>query len=170
MRNEEIKDFIELGKRDVLKIGIRDEKGNPKLDENGEVVYLEFDFEDIELPLKYNKCEFLCRKAYQDLKFDYIIIDKRQDVKGKMILSKNQEDKIKAQNKYYKTMEEAMNLFLGEGGVEKVFGKRRYLTMFEDLNKALEPILPKLQINIDKIDKKIKDKYKPTEKDVLKDE
>lgn len=167
---EEIKDYIQLEKRDIFKLGIKDENGNVKLDEYGNEIFIEFDFEDIELPLKYNKCEFLCKKAYQDLKFDYMIIDKRQDVKGKMLLSKNQEDKIKAQNKYYYAMEDAMNLFLGENGVEKIFGKRRYLTMFDDLNTALEPILPKLKVNLNKIDDKIKNKYKDVEKDVLKDE
>lgn len=167
---EEIKNYVQIEKRDIFKLGIKDENGNVKLDENGNEIFIEFDFEDIELPLKYNKCDFLVKKAYQDLKFDFLIIDKRQDVKGKMILTKNQEDKIKAQNKYYHAMEDAMNLFLGENGVQKIFGDIRYLTMYDDLNTALTPILPKLKINLEKIDDKIKGKYSNTEKDVLEDE
>lgn len=163
-------DYIQLKKRNTLKIGLKDENGNEKKDEKGNLVYLEFDLEDIELPLKFNKCEFLIRKAQQDLKWDFLIIDKRQDVKGKMLLSKNEEDKIKAMKKYYKTMEEAMDLFLGKGGVEKIFGERRYYSMFEDLAEMLEPILPKLKVNKDNIIKQIKDKYKTEEKDVLKSE
>ena len=115
-------EYIQLKARNTLKIGLKDEFGNEKKDENGKLVYLEFDLEDIELPLKYNKCEFLVRKAQQDLKFDFMIINKRQDVKGKYLLSKNEEEKVKAMHKYYKTMEEAMDLFLGKGGVQKIFG------------------------------------------------
>lgn len=163
-------DYIQLKKRNTLKIGLKDENGVEKKDEKGNLVYLEFDLEDIELPLKFNKCEFLIRKAQQDLKWDFLIIDKRQDVKGKMLLSKNEEDKIKATKKYYKTMEEAMDLFLGKGGVQKIFGERRYYSMFEDLAEMLEPILPKLKVNKDNIIKQIKDKYKTEEKDVLKSE
>lgn len=163
-------DFIQLKARNTLKIGLKDEFGKEKKDENGNLVYLEFDLEDIELPLKYNKCEFLVRKAQQDLKFDFMIIDKRQDVKGKYLLSKNEEEKVKAMNKYYKTMEEAMDLFLGKGGVKKIFDDSRYYTMFDDLAEMLEPIMPKLKINMESINDKIMKKYKNTENDVLKNE
>lgn len=164
-------EFINLKKRNVLRFGVKDENGNEKKDENGNLVFLEFDLEDIELPLKYNKCEFLVRKAQEDLKWKFIIIDKKQDVNDKkMLLSKNEEEKIKAVKQYYKDMEVAIDLFLGEGGVQKLFGDKRYYEMFDDLSEMLEPILPKLQINIDEINKKIKSKYKEEEKDVLKDE
>ena len=163
-------DYIQIKARNTLKIGLKDEFGKEKKDENGNLVYLEFDLEDIELPLKYNKCEFLVRKAQQDLKFDFIIINKRQDVKGKYLLSKNEEEKVKAIHKYYKTMEDAMDLFLGKGGVQKIFGDDRYYTMFDDLAEMLQPIMPKLKINMDSINDKIMKKYKNTETDVLKNE
>jgi len=162
-----MEDYIQLKKRNTLKIGLKDENGEPKRDEKGNLVYLEFDLEDIELPLKWNKCEFLIRKAQQDLKWDFIIIDKRQDVKGKMLLSKNEEDKVKAMQKYYQTMEEAMDLFLGKGGVKKIFGDTKYYEMYEDLVNMLKPILPKLKINIEDISKKIKNKYKTQDEEVL---
>ena len=41
--------FIQLGKSDVLRLGIRTEDGK----DTGE--YLEFDLEDIELPLRYQE-------------------------------------------------------------------------------------------------------------------
>ena len=162
-----MEDYIQLKARETLKIGLKDENGNEKKDENGNLVYLEFDVEDIELPLRWNKCEFLIRKAQQDLKWDFIVIDKRQDVKGKMLLSKNEEDKVKAMQKYYKTMEEAMDLFLGKGGVQKIFGDRRYYTMYEDLVEMLKPILPKLKINMDDLSSRIKSKYKNQDEEVL---
>lgn len=164
-------DFINLKKRNVLRFGIKDENGNEKKDANGDLIYLEFDLEDIELPLKYNKCEFLVRKAQEDLKWKFLIIDKKQDVNDKkMLLSKNEEEKVKAVKQYYKDMEVAMDLFLGEGGVQKLFGDTRYYEMFDDLAEMLEPVLPKLKIDMDAITNKIKNKYKEKNKDVLKDE
>jgi hypothetical protein len=162
--------YIQLPESKTIKIGIKNSDGSIKKDKDGKEIYLEFDMEDIELPLKYQKCEFLVRKAQQDLKFDYLIIDKHQDIKGKFLLSKNQEDKIKATQKFYKTMEEAMDMFIGQGGVQKIFGNRRYLRMFDDLGDMLEPILPLLKNNVDNIDKEIKEKYKTTDKETLKDE
>jgi hypothetical protein len=160
--------YLQMKARNTVKIGLKDEFGNEKKDENGNLLYIEFDLEDIELPLKYNKCEFLIRKAKQDLKFDLLIINKRQDVKGKYLLSKNEEDRIKATKKYYKTMEEAMDLFLGEGAVNKIFGKKRYYEMFDDLAEQLEPILPLLSENLANITKMIPEKYANEADDILK--
>ena len=162
-------EYINLKKRNVLKFGIKDENGNEKVDEKGQPIFLEFDLEDIELPLKYNKCEFLVRKAQEDLKWKFIIIDRKQDVNDKkMLLSKNEEEKVKAVKQYYKDMEDAINLFLGDNGVQKLFGDKRYYEMFDDLAEMLEPVLPKLKVNVDEINEKIKNKYKEKEKDVLK--
>lgn len=161
-------DYIQMKKRDTLKIGIKNVDGEIKKDENGKELYIEFDLNDIELPLKMNKCEFLVRKAKQDLKFDMIIINKRQDVKGKYLLSKNEEDKIKAFNKYYKTMENAIDLFLGKGSVDKIFGETRYYDMYDDLSEMLEPILPKLEVCLKNINNEVKEKYKQVQDDVLK--
>lgn len=160
--------YIQINKRNTLKIGIKNVDGQIKKDENGNELYLEFDLEDIELPLKYNKCEFLVRKAKQDLKFDLMIINKHKDVTGKYLLSKNNEDKIKAFNRYYRTMESAMDLFIGKGGVNKIFGETRYYEMYDDLSKMLEPILPKLNNCLKNINEKVKEKYKNVQDDILK--
>ena len=85
-------------------------------------------------------------------------------------MTKNQEAKMQALKRFYKSMEEAIDHFLGKGGTQKIFGNARYLTMFDDLSEMLEPIMPKLQVNVDNIDKKIKEKYKTTKENVLKDE
>ena len=49
-------DFIQLKKDNILRIGIKDIEGN----DTGE--HLEFDMEDIELPLRLNECEARHRK------------------------------------------------------------------------------------------------------------
>lgn len=163
-------EYINLKKRNILKIGIKDENDIPKIDNNGNEVYIEFDLEDIETPQKYSKCVYLIQKATNVLRDEFNVIDKKQDVKGRGFMTKNEESKIIALKKYYKSMEEAIDLFLGVGGTEKIFGNSRYLTMFDDLNDMLEPILPKLKINLNDIGQKIKDKYKLKEDNVLKNE
>ena len=87
--------FIQLKKSDVLRLGIKDENGK----DTGE--YLEFDLEDIELPLKYQELIEKDKKNKENLRNQILIIDKRQDIKGKKLLSKNEEDKIKALNEFF---------------------------------------------------------------------
>ena len=69
--------FIHLKERDTLKLGIKTEDGT----DTGE--FLEFDFEDIELPLRYQEMVEQDKKNLQWIRNQMLIIDKRQDVKGK---------------------------------------------------------------------------------------
>ena len=86
---------IKLNKDNILRLRIETNEGK----DTGEV--LEFDLEDIELPLRYQELVERDKKNKEYLKNQMIIIEKRQDVKGKKILSKNEEDKIKAINDFF---------------------------------------------------------------------
>ena len=164
-------DYIQLKKRNIVKIGIKDEDGNIKLDENGNELYLLFDLEDIKTVDRYNESMELNQKALSDLHNQLLIINKKQDVKDKKsYLTRNQKAKIKAIQKFYEDTERAMDLFLGEGGTQKIFGDIRYFTMFNDLGEMLKPILPKIKVNIDSIEDQIREMYKVKDEDVLKDE
>lgn len=165
-----MENYIKVEKKDIFKLGIADENGNPKLDKNGKEVYLEFDLADIELPLKLNKCEHLIRKAQVNFKNKLVIIEKKQDKKGKMLLSSNEEEKVRALQDYYKDMEEAIDLFIGKGGTEKVFGSRRYWEMYEDLSEMLKPFLPQMKLSVTDMTNRIIDKYKEKESNVLKND
>lgn len=162
--------YINIKKRDTLKIGLKDEEGNVKFDENGHEVFIEFDLEDINLIDNYSKAISLCEEAGKSLQNELVIINKKEDVKINDYLTRNQKAKMDALKKYYKSIEGAMNLFLGEGGFSKIFGEKRYLTMLDDLADMLEPIMPLLKVNIDSIKNKIVTKYKVTDENVLKDE
>ena len=70
---------IKLKKSNILKIGIQTEEGV----DTGE--YLEFDLEDIELPIKIQQCIEEHKKNQQFIRNQFIIIDKRQDRKGKKL-------------------------------------------------------------------------------------
>lgn len=157
-------DFIQLKEDTILRIGIKDRNGV----ETGE--HLEFDLEDIELPLRLNKCEAMHRKNLEFLRNQFLIIDKKEDKKGDFILTWKQEEKIKTLQEFYRKEMDALDLFLGENGTKKMLnGRKPYYSMYEDITEALAPILPKLKVNADDIAKKIREKYnKTTEKNVLK--
>lgn len=158
--------FIQLKKDSILRIGIKDSDGN----DTGE--HLEFDMEDINLALKLNECDEKHRKNIEFLRNQFIIIDKKEDKKGKKILSWKEEEKLKVLQEFYKREMEALDLFLGENGTKKLLnGRNPYYSMYEDINDILKPILPKLKLRADDIAKKIKDKYSNVnnqEKNVLK--
>lgn len=162
----EKENFIQLKKDSILRIGIKDSDGN----DTGE--HLEFDMEDINLALRLNECDEKHRKNLEFLRNQFIIIDKKEDKKGKKILSWKEEEKLKVLQEFYKKEMEALDLFLGENGTKKLLnGRNPYYSMYEDINDMLKPILPKLKLRADDIAKKIKDKYSNVnnqEKNVLK--
>ena len=151
--------FIKLNKDDVLRLGIKTHDGK----DTGE--YLEFDLEDIELPLKYQELVEKDKKNKEQLKNQLLIIDKRKDVKGKKLLTKNEEDKIKALNDFFNKEKEIYNMFLGERGVEKLLnGRKLGWTSLQEIDNIInKQISPYLDIRMDRITDKIKGKYKPVE-------
>lgn len=158
-------------KKDILKLGIMDENGNIVKDNNGNEVCLEFDLADIDLPIKYNKCVAMINDAKKELKMQMIIIDKKQDHKGKGYLTYNEEAKVKAVKNFYKKMETAMDLFLGEGGTRKYLnGRKPYYEMFDDIGEAIKPYEDKFKLTLTDMTDRIKNKYKVVESDVLTDE
>lgn len=126
--------------------------------ETGE--YLEFDLEDIELAFRLDESYKLHNENVADIQRRLQVINNRQDEKGSGILTKNQEEEVKAINDFYKKEEKALDLFLGEGATRKLLnGRKPYLTMFEDISQRIQPILPKLKLESTNIMEKIKSKY-----------
>ena len=132
--------FIKLNKNDVLRLKIRTEDGV----ETGEE--LVFDLEDIELPLIYQDMLEGLKKNTKKLENQLLIIDKRQDVKGKKLMSKNEEDKIKAFNDFYKEQERLYNMFLGENGVKKLLnGRKLGWTSLQEIDEIIgKQIMPSI--------------------------
>lgn len=148
--------YIQLKRnKDILKLKIRDEEGK----DTGN--YLEFNLEDIELPIKYQTIVEEDKKARATLRNQFTIIDKKQDHKGKKLLSANEEAKIKAMQEFYKKEVELYNMFLGEKGVEKLLnGRELSWSTLEEIDQIIkESILPKLKVNAEDIKNKIIKKY-----------
>lgn len=159
--------IIKLNKEDILKLEIVTSDG----EKTGN--YLEFDLEDIELPLKYQELLERDEKNKKNLRNQLLIIEKRQDVKGKKLLSKNQEDEIKALNDFFKKEKEIYDLFLGKGGFDKLQnGRAMTWTLFEEIDELIvNQILPHLDLSMTRIQDKIKEKYSQAvarNKEVLK--
>ena len=147
--------YIQLNKDDRLKLEIVTDKG----EKTGE--YLIFDLEDIELPLKYQQLLEDEKKNKQWLRNQQIIIEKRQDVKGKKLMSKNEEDLMRVLNDFYKKEEEIYDMFLGKGGVKKLLnGRPMGWTRFKEINDLIDKyIMPKLDVKKNDIRDKIKSIY-----------
>jgi len=133
------------------------------VDQNGKATgdYLEFQMDDIELPLRYQEIQEKIKKNFQWLRNQKLIIDKRQDVKGKKLMSKNEEDKIRALNEYYRKQEEAYNMFLGENGVKKLLaGRNMSWETFDEIDEIIEQqILPYINQDTEDIVNRIVSKY-----------
>lgn len=152
----EKENFIQLKNDDVLRIGIKDKEGN----DTG--CFLTFDLEDIELPLRLSECDELHKKNMKYLKEQFLIIDKKEDHKGKKILSWKEEEKLKVLKKVYEDEMKALDLFIGEGKTKMLLdlmGRKPYLSMYDDIGKMIEPILPLIKVNVDSIKEKIASKY-----------
>ena len=146
---------IKLNKSDVLTLKIETEDGK----DTGEC--LTFDLGDIELPLRYQELLEKDKKNKENLKNQMLIIDKRQDVKGKKLLTKNEEDKIRALNEFFIKEIEVYNMFLGPRGVEKLLNGRKFTwTTLQEIDEIIEKqISPHLDISMKSITEKVKEKY-----------
>lgn len=152
---------IRLKDDDTLKLEIVDSNGVS----TGE--FLEFQLEDIELPFKYQEIIEKLNKSRQNLKNQFTIIEKKQDHKGKKLMSSNEEEKLKALNNFYKEQVEIYNIFLGKNGVQKLLnGRKLRWTTLSEIDELIEKqIAPQLDLTMEGITKKIKSKYSNKKED-----
>ena len=141
--------------KDLLRLKITTNEGK----ETGE--YLEFDLEDIELPLRYQELIEKDKKNKEYLRNQMVIIEKRQDVKGKKLYSKNEEDKIRAVQDFFMKEIQVYNMFLGPRGIEKLLNGRKFTwTFLQEVDEIIEKqIAPYLDLNMEKITDKVKNIY-----------
>lgn len=159
--------IIKLEKNEnILKLEIFDENGKSTNE------YLTFNLKATNLLLKLQDMAERAKKNKINLKNEIAIIEKRQDVKNKKMLTKNQEDILKALNSFIEKEIEVYNAFLGENGVQKLLnGTEVSWDSFEIIDKYInEQIAPYLELNMKNITKEIKEKYNYNifENDVLK--
>lgn len=157
--------YIQLNKDSILRLGIKDSEGN----DTGNV--LEFDLEDTELLLRYQELIEQDKKNRIWLNNQMVIISKKEDHKGKKLLSANEEAELKALNEFFKKEKVVFDMFLGEGGVDKLLNGRKlgWTSLKEIADIITKQIGPYFDKTMDDITKKVKDMYKEVldEKEVL---
>lgn len=158
-----MKDYIQLNKSDTLKLGIKDSNGN----DTGE--FLEFDLEDIELPLRYQEMVEKIKMLKHNLKNQIAIIEKKQDHKGKKMLSANEEASARAYRDFIREMAKAYDMFLGKDGVKKLLngGNLQWTSLLEIDKLIEEQIVPHLDIKQVSIQDKIKKIYGVEEENII---
>lgn len=146
---------IQLKKKDLVKFKILDEDGV----ETGD--WLEFDMGDIDLPIKYQELVEKDKLNRANLRNKFIVIDKKQDHKGKKLLSSNEEEKVKALSDFLKQEVEIYNMFLGENGVQKLlYGRKLGWKTLDEINDIIaDVIIPKLDLSVKNMIKNVKEKY-----------
>lgn len=142
--------FIQLKNDDLIKLKIKNADGSY----TGEM--LVFDLKDPDLFLRYQELVEKDKKNRNNLRNQLQIISKRQDLKNKKMLSKNEEDEIKAINEFLKNQEEVYDMFLGENGVKKLLNGRK-LSLFT-LDEIDDIILDQIRPYIEKMQNKITDR------------
>lgn len=146
---------LRVEKKDIYVIEVNDK---------GETI--EFDLADIGLSFKCSKALEEIDKITNDAKMKEIVINKKEEVKGKY-MSKKEEEKMKLWQDTFREMRKAMDIFLGEGACQKIFGDRNYIEMYDDLVKQLEPHFEKMKISFEGMKKRIVDKYSIDKKSVI---
>lgn len=158
---------IKLNNRNTLRLEIETNDGK----KTGE--YLEFDLEDIELPLRFQELLEKDKKNKEYLRNQMVIIDKRQDVATDKLLTRNEKDKLIALKQFFNKEVQIYNMFLGENGVQKLLnGRKLGWTSLQEIDEIIEKqIAPYLDMSMESITKKVKEKYSDAvnnDKEVLK--
>lgn len=146
---------LNLSKKHLYEIEVND---------NGDTIV--FDTNDLELPFKFNDAIIEIEKIQQYIKGQEVIISKKPN-EAHGVLTTHDEELRKLYKNSFAKMRKAMDMFLGEGGCQKIFGDRNYLSMFDDLAEALQPHLEKMGMSINKSIESIEKKYGDNDGDVL---
>ena len=156
---------IKLGEnKNRLRLWIETVEGN----KTGE--YLDFYVSSIELLGKWEELTEMDRKNKSWLNSEEIIINKKQDFKPKnKIMTNNQKLIYEARKKFVLKQKEVYDMFLGNGGVDKLlYGRPLCWETYLEIDKLIkDQIFPYLKTQLKSIDEEIKDKYKPEENEVL---
>jgi len=122
-----------------------------EVNDRGETI--SFDTSDSGLALRmieaFEKLDQLyvkCKKAAEE-------IDQTPDepfeklLDGEFSLTKNTKAGLTLIEDFYKDARAAMDVFLGEGACQKIFGNKNYMDMFNDLAEQLEPHFKKMGLD-----------------------
>lgn len=129
--------------------------------------YIELNPLDVGFPLKIESTYKALDRETEKLKQELIILDKKEDVEGDGLLSRNQKDRLLKIRDYNVKCGQLIDELLGQGTIEKVFKGANYVGMYNDLFEALSPAFKEVYGNPDAVIDRIKQKYSKKDDDVL---
>lgn len=88
-------------------------------------------------------------------------IDARPDEPMNEYITRNQYDGAQMIDSFYSEARTTMDLFLGAGACQKIFGDKNYLNMFNDLTTQLEPHFKQMGINAESLKTSAVKKHAP---------
>lgn len=73
--------------------------------------------------------------------------------------TEKENQQIELLNQFYQDSRQTLDGFLGEGACQKIFGNHNFITMFDDLAKALEPCFMDMRKKIMKSQQELRRNY-----------
>lgn len=133
-----------------------------EVNDNGDTI--EFDLADVGLQAKFIECFDKVQQATKEFapKEKELIEKINEEAKEQTddgIYTPSEIEYIKLQQQYYKDCRDCVDIFIGKGGCDKVFGNANYPTMFLDLFDQLEPHFKKMGLNNKKMQENLYKKY-----------
>lgn len=130
-----------------------------EVNDNGDVIT--FDLDDIELPLKIDKCIRKLKNLALEITKKEKEIHNRPDFKENEddLMTVNERELAEIVYDTYVKSRAIMDELLGDGACQKIFGNANYSTMFDDLLEALEPHFTKMKAKQENVKDRIKAKY-----------
>lgn len=146
----------------IQRSSLRIEKDNLyviEVNDAGETI--EFDLDDtIGLQNKLIKCytEITKIKDEFDVKTDEL--SKKEYDEQTEGISQQDIDRVNLEVDFYAKSRECIDMFLGKGACQKIFGDRNFPDMFDKLFDKLKPDIEKMGLSVKNIQKNLVNKYK----------
>lgn len=147
---------IQLSEKNVVKFKVKKENG----EDTGLVIKI--DLQDIELPLRINKMQEIHKKNVSLLRQKYTALSKKEDKKGRSLLTWKQEEEIKLVREFYNNEMKALDMFIGQGMTKKILKAMErypYYDMFDDIISSFENVLDIIENEANSMIENIKKKY-----------
>lgn len=135
-----------------------------EVNDNGDTIV--FNREDITFPLKIQKMYEDCEKLEKETKLKLKAIEKKPNTK-KGYLGTRDIEFLNLTNKTFGKMRTIMDGVLGKGACQKIFGDTNYLSMYEDLMDALNPILEEIGLKDKSVKEAVIEKYSEEDDGVI---
>lgn len=91
--------------------------------------------------------------------FDFVGND--GEIESKTLITQNQYDKVELIDSFYIEARAAVEVLLGVGACQKIFGSKNYFEMFDDLAEQLAPHFEKIGVSYNKLKHSAAQKHAP---------